>query len=79
MGLLISKRLGKPDTADATPKFCAGEGPNGSPKTSSTPTPDALSGSMRQRPGAGGCKKKRRRLGTLGQEAEFNVEAKEAE
>ncbi len=38
-----------------------------------------LSVSMRQRPGAGGCKKKRRRLGTLGQEADFNVEAKEAE
>ena len=49
------------------PKNCARERPDGGPKASSTSTPEAPSVCMRQRPGAGGWEKKRRRLGTLGQ------------
>ena len=40
------------------------------PKVNSTSTPEAPFVCVRQRPGAGGRKKKRRRLGTLEQETE---------
>ncbi|MCJ1345150.1 hypothetical protein MMC31_003355 [Peltigera leucophlebia] len=65
--------LGKPDAADATPNAAQGRGltaaPTAAPKVSSTSTPEAPSVCMRQRPGAGGWEKKRRRLGTA-EEAE---------
>ena len=64
---LVNFRWEKPNAADAIPKRCAGEGPNGNPKASSTLTPKALSVSTQQRPGAGRWEKKYRRLDIPGQ------------
>ena len=64
---LVIFRLEKPDAADAIPKRCAGEEPNGNPKASSTSTPKAPSVCTQQRPGAGRWEKKYRRLDIPGQ------------